>query len=86
MWEYACIVVVYGEGEFVETYSAKAWLFATEGDEFFIPGVEDTVDFDVEHLPAQLASVVAPIAAVFLTLQSIPCQFFTKAEFPSQLR
>lgn len=76
---------MYGEGEFVETYSAESWLFTTKSYEFFIPGVKNTVNFDVEYLPAQLAGVVAPIAAIFLTLQGISRQFFIKAEFPSQL-
>lgn len=66
-------MVVHGKSEFVKTYSAEPRLFATESDQFFVPSIEDTVYFDIKHLPTQFASVVTSITAVFFSLQCISC-------------
>lgn len=67
-------MIVDREGELVESYPAVARLLAPEIDEFFIPGVKDTVDLDIEYLPPQLPGVVLAIADVLLTLLQVSHQ------------
>lgn len=46
------VVVPNRESELVETDAAVACLLAAQVDELFIPGVEKTVYFDVQHFPS----------------------------------
>lgn len=40
-----------GKCEFIETDATVSSFLATQEDELFVPGVEETVNFDVEYLP-----------------------------------
>jgi hypothetical protein len=78
-------VVAHRESELVEADAAVARLLTAQEDELLVPSIEEAVDFDVEHFPAQLSSVVATTAQVLLSLLHVPHHSLAHSKLNSQL-
>lgn len=53
------VVVSDRECEFIETNATVSGFLTTQKNKLLIPGIEETVHFDIEYLPSQLSCVTA---------------------------